>query len=727
METANDDPKAETETSALPMTHSRLIASIAQELDLSARQVGGAVHLLDEGNTIPFIARYRKEQTGSLDEEQLRAVAERLNYLRNLAARKETVLASIAEQGRLNDELEKAIATAETLQAVEDLYLPYRPKRRTRATVAREQGLEPLAEAILQQPTDQRPERLARRFLNEKVPDVEAALAGARDIVAEQMAEMAAIRQFARHQFSREAKFHVQLAAADADEQNKYELYHDFHAPLDSLQPHQVLAINRGEAEDVLRTSFTGPAAAIRRRAEQVLGLDRRSPFASHLQEAVADGYKRLLGPFLERDARRALTERADDHAIDTFQQNLRNLLLQPPLKDRTVMGVDPAYRTGCKIAVCDATGKVLETTTIYPHQPQKQWQEALDSLATLVQKHRVQAVAIGNGTASRETEKLVAELVQDLPSDVAYAIVNEAGASVYSASPLARKELPDLDVSLRGAVSIARRLQDPLAELVKIDPESIGVGLYQHDVDQKKLADSLNAVVESVVNAVGVNVNTASPALLEQVAGLSNHTAENIVAHRDEHGPFPSRSTLLDVKGIGPKAFEQSAGFLRIPDGENPLDNTAIHPENYAAVEQLLAPYPSLGAAPIEQWQRSVSRLADQLGLGEPTLADILDALARPGRDPRDDLPEPVLRTDVLSLDDLQEGMWLKGTVRNVVDFGAFVDIGVKQDGLVHISQMADRFVRNPHEIVRVGDVVDVRVLNVDKDRGRIGLSMTK
>ena len=715
----------------------QFVTQIAAELSLQPHQVAGAVRLLDEGNTIPFIARYRKEMTGSLDEEQLRLVQERLAYLRHLAARKETVLKAIAEQGKLTDELREAILAASTLQAVEDLYLPYKPKRRTRATVARERGLEPLAELILAQPHDGDPHRAAGAFVGDEVPDVEAALAGARDIVAERVAEMADVRQTARLFYTNQADLRVHLADPAADPARKYELYYDFRAPVAELLPHQVLAINRGEREGALRVTFAVEPAPLVRWIERHVGLDLDSPFASQLHAAVEDGFHRLLAPAVERDVRRALTEQAEEHAIATFRRNLRHLLMQPPLRGHTVMGIDPGYRTGCKVAVCDPTGKVLATATIYPHEPQRRWAEAKATLRSLVEAHGVQAIAIGNGTASRETERLVAELLAELdglPHRPAYAIVDEAGASVYSASPLARRELPDLDVAMRGAVSIARRLQDPLAELVKIDPKSIGVGLYQHDVNQKKLAAALDAVVESVVNAVGVNVNTASPALLARVAGLNRRLAEQIVAHRDEHGPFPTREALLDVRGLGPKAFEQAAGFLRVPDGENPLDNTAIHPESYHVVEAL---FRRLGfdavpdglrpgdLLPLDDLRARVAELAAELGVGEPTLRDILDALAKPGRDPRDDLPPPVLRHDVLTLDDLREGMVLRGTVRNVVDFGAFVDIGVKQDGLVHISELADHFVRTPHDVVHVGQVVDVRVLAVDRERGRIRLSM--
>lgn len=705
-----------------------LIQAIAKELGLTPAQVAGAVTLLDEGNTIPFIARYRKERTGTLDEEQLRAVAERLAYLRGLAERKTSVLASIQEQGQLTDDLRQAIEQAETLQAVEDLYLPYRPKRRTRATAARELGLQPLADLILAQPDRGSPVQAAQPFVQGEVADVDAALAGARDIVAEQMAETATLRQWGRERLYQRGSLQVEVKE---DPERKYETYHSFSAAIDKIQPHQVLAINRGEGEKALRVNLLDPRADLLQTAARLLQLNPRSPFAGEMQAALEDGYDRLLRPALEREIRRALTEAAEDHAIDAFQKNLRSLLLQPPLRERTVLGIDPAYRTGCKLAVCDPTGRVLITGTIYPHQPQNRREEALKTLAELIQRHQIGAIAIGNGTASRETEQLVAELLGRLgkatgtprgsSAPLAYTLVNEAGASVYSASPLARQELPDLDVSIRGAVSIARRLQDPLAELVKIDPKSIGVGLYQHDVDQKKLGQALDGVVESVVNSVGVNVNTASPALLAQVAGLTSRTAQHIVAHRDEHGPFRNRRQILKVAGIGPRAFEQAAGFLRIPEGDNPLDNTAIHPESYPAAKQLMTLPPQVRNARGEE----AANLARQLNVGEPTLADILDALAKPGRDPRDELDAPILRTDVLSMEDLQEGMQLKGTVRNVVDFGAFVDIGVKQDGLVHVSQMADRYVRDPHSVVQVGDVIDVRILSIDKERGRIGLSM--
>lgn len=717
---------------------------IATELELTPAQVTGAIELLDAGNTIPFIARYRKEATGGLDEVQLRRIEARLAYLRNLAARVDTVLRSIAEQGKLTPELEARIRAAATLQEVEDLYLPYRPKRRTRATIARERGLEPLAVLLLADATNKKPLPttpidVASSFLGDDVPTPEDALAGARDIVAEMVSDDADVRGLARRLTQEEGYLISRLASEEADPEGKYQLYHDFSAPLRTLAPHQLLAINRGEKEGALKVRLEAPEDLILGQIETRY-IRRRSPAAAQVREAIEDGYDRLVRPAIERELRGGLTETADEHAIDVFATNLRNLLLQPPLRGKTVMGIDPGYRTGCKVAVVDPTGKYLDSTTIYPHQPQKRWAEAKATLGALCIRHNVDVIAIGNGTASRETESLVAELIGDLRQTgtykrkLAYTIVSEAGASVYSASSLAREELPQLDVSMRGAVSIARRLQDPLAELVKIDPRSIGVGLYQHDVDQKQLTQALDAVVEDAVNAVGVDVNTASPALLRYVAGIGKKLAENIVAHRDEHGPFRSRAELKKVRGMGEKTFQQAAGFLRVPGSRNRLDETAIHPESYPVVRQLFdlaglngreRNLPNLIAR--FRAENDLAELAELLEVGEPTLADIFDALIQPGRDPRDELPGPVLRQDVLSIEDLREGMVLKGVVRNVVDFGAFVDIGVKQDGLVHVSEMAERYVRNPHAVVAVGDVVEVRVIKVDKGRGRISLSMKK
>ncbi|MCB0255277.1 MAG: RNA-binding transcriptional accessory protein [Anaerolineae bacterium] len=729
----------------------QLIAVIAAELGLRIDQVTGAVELLDAGNTIPFIARYRKEATGGLDEVQLRQIETRLAYLRNLAERKQAVLASIDEQGKLTPELRSAIESADTLQKVEDLYLPYRPKRRTRATVARERGLEPLAERMLEQGAAVDIDRLAGGFLNAEVATVDDALAGARDIIAEHVSEDAISREIARRETQRDGMVLVRLAKKGADPGNKYEMYHEFRAPVADLPPHQLLAINRGETEGVLKVSLDAPDDLIVGQIENRVLTNPRSPFAAHVRAAVEDGYSRLIAPSIERETRGGLTEVSDDHAIHVFATNLKALLMQPPIRGKVVMGIDPGFRTGCKVAVVDGTGKYLASFTIYPHEPQRERQRSKDLLLAAVQRFGVEILAVGNGTASRETEQLAAEVIADWEGGegrkgkegkegkegkkgkrLAYVMVSEAGASVYSASGLARDEFPDLDVSMRGAVSIARRLQDPLAELVKIDPKSIGVGLYQHDVDQKKLAGTLDAVVEDAVNAVGVDANTASPALLKYVAGVGPKLAQNIVAWRDENGPFQKRSDLLKVKGLGPKAYQQAAGFLRVPESRNPLDRTTVHPESYAVAENLLSladlnwRMVDLSARLRQFRSRSdLQALAELLDVGVPTLNDIFEALLRPGRDPRDDLPAPVLRHDVLSLDDLSEGMVLTGTVRNVVDFGAFVDIGVKHDGLVHVSQMADRYVRNPYEVVSVGDVVQVKVVKIDRERGRIGLSM--
>jgi uncharacterized protein len=715
------------------MTTSDIITAITGELHLARNQVASAVALFDEGNTIPFVARYRKEMTGGLDEEELRQIEARLAYLRRLAERKATVLKSIGEQGKLTPELTAAIEAATSLQAVEDLYLPYKPKRRTRATVARERGLEPLADLLMAQEGTHPLEQLAEGFLSDEVPDVEAALAGARDILAERVTEDATVRGQARS-LARERSFVVcQLAAdqSEADPKGKYRLYHDLVLPLVEVQPHQWLAIKRGEADGALKVRLDLPDDDILDLMEVSFLRGPATPIRDQVQASITDGYKRLLAPGLQRDLRSASTDQADDHAIQVFTANLRKLLLQPPLRGKVLMGIDPGYRTGCKVALVDPTGKVLGTSTIYPHQPQKRWDEAKATLDEAIVTAGVDIVAIGNGTASRESEQLVAEVIA-AHSGIQYAIVSEAGASVYSASKLAREELPEMDVSMRGAVSIARRLQDPLAELVKIDPRSIGVGLYQHDVDQKNLAGALDAVIESVVNHVGVGVNTASPALLGHVAGLSKRVAANVVAHRDEQGPFKKRSELKKVKGLGDKAYQQAAGFLRVPESGNPLDNTPIHPESYPVVRRLLElagtrlkARDMLGRVQAVRDELGLAGLAELLEVGEPTLLDIVDGLARPGRDPRDDLPPPILRQDVLKIEDLREGMRLQGTVRNVVDFGAFVDIGVKQDGLVHVSRMADRYVRNPFDIVSVGDVVDVTVISVDLDRGRIGLSM--
>jgi uncharacterized protein len=718
-------------------TNQAIAHVIATELSISLRQVQSASALLDDDNTVPFIARYRKEMTGGLDEEQLRVIAQRLTYLRQLGERKGAVLRSIDEQGKLTRELQTALEAATTLQQVEDLYRPYKPRRRTRATMARERGLEPLAELILAQPTDVTDhDRLAQPFLTDKVPLADDAFSGARDIIAEIVTDDAEVRERARELARREAYVRVSLADQSRDERGVYRHYYEFVDRAQRLKPHQVLAINRGEKDGILKVTLEAPDEEQLAIITQKYRPIRASILADDLWSAIEDGYQRLLSPSIERDVRRELGEAADRHAIDVFATNLRALLLQPPLREMTVMGIDPGYRTGCKVALVDATGKYLASTTIYPHEPQRKWDEAQATLQAMVAHASVDVIAIGNGTASRETEQLVAELIGAIrkPPRPRYVIVNEAGASVYSASRLARDELPDLDVSMRGAVSIARRLQDPLSELVKIDPKSIGVGLYQHDVNQNALDETLDGVVESAVNSVGVDVNTASPALMRYVSGFGPKTAKALVIRRDERGPYDKLQSLLQVSGIGPKTFEQAAGFMRIRKGQEPLDNTPIHPESYPVVDRLFALMDMSGdeadlARRISALRQEypLRELAQLLDVGEPTLADILDALVRPGRDPRDDLPKPLLRSDVLSIEDLEPGMRLTGTVRNVVDFGAFVDVGVKQDGLVHISRMADHYVQDPYSVVRVGDVVDVTVLEVDLDRGRIALSMQK
>jgi uncharacterized protein len=718
-----------------------ILPRLARELKLRPEQVERSVALLDDGNTIPFITRYRKEATGGLDEEQLRVLAERLAYLRGLEERRVAVRAALEEGGHLTPEIAQALAAADTLQVIEDIYLPFRPKRRTRAQAAREQGLAPLAELLLAQDARGKSrDALAQSFVDAErgVIDVEAAYAGARDIVAETVAETASVRQAVREATRRTGTLAVSRAKDGEDPQGKFQLYYEFAAPLRDLPPHRVLAINRGEREEVLKVGLDANHEAF------VSTLQKRYAKASgwigdEVRAAVADGYRRLLSPAIERELRAELTERAETHALMVFAANLRGLLLQPPLRGRVVLGIDPGYRTGCKVAAVDATGKYLGGGLIYLHQPDK----ARADLVRHAKQWGAQIIAIGNGTASRETEALVAQVLREskaeLPRLAGYTLVSEAGASVYSASPAARDEFPTLDATERGTISIARRLQDPLAELVKIDPKALGVGLYQHDVDQKQLAARLETVVESAVNYVGVDLNTASAALLTYVAGLNSRVAKAVVAQRDEAGPFRSRGDLKKVKGLGPKAFEQAAGFLRVPDAADPLDGTAIHPESYPAARKLIATFgqpeggkkpslPAVAARVREQLKgngQSLAALAAELGVGEPTLADILDAMARPGRDPREDLSPPILREDVLKMEDLQPGMTLKGTVRNVVDFGAFVDIGVKQDGLVHVSELAARRVSHPLDVVQVGDVVDVRVLSVDVARGRIALSM--
>ena len=705
-----------------------IIEQLARELNRPAEHIENVVRLLDEGNTIPFIARYRKELHGSMDDTALRTLEERLAYLRNLTERKESVKASIAEQEKLTDELAAAIDAAQTLAEVEDLYRPYKPKRRTRATVAKEKGLEPLAALLFAQERDcPRPEEAAADYLSAEkgVETVADALQGANDIVAEWISDDAAIRRSLRELLEKRGTLRS-LAATEED--SVYRLYYDFEQPLSRLQGHQILAINRGEKEKML-------SATVLLDRELALPLLRRavvkpgSAAMEFVKAAAEDAYDRLIYPSLEREMRAALTDKASEGAIKMFALNLKPLLMQPPVKGHVTMGLDPGYAHGCKVAVIDATGKVLDTTVVYPTYGERQENEAITKLAQLVKKHGVEHIAIGNGTASRETEQMTVELIHKVGGGLSYMIVSEAGASVYSASKLAAEEFPQFDVNLRSAVSIARRLQDPLAELVKIDPKAIGVGQYQHDMPQKELDASLNAVVEDCVNAVGVDLNTASPSLLTRVAGLNGTIAKNIVAFREENGVFTTRRQLLKVAKLGPKAFEQCAGFLRVPESKNVLDNTGVHPESYDAAKGLLE---LLGATPKDARDLparlnayGAEKAAVALGVGVPTLRDIAKELSKPGRDPRDELPAPILRTDVLDIKDLKPGMVLTGTVRNVIDFGVFVDIGVHQDGLVHISQVCNKFIKHPSEAVAVGDVVKVVVLDVDEKKHRISLSM--
>ncbi len=718
------------------MTDQEMFKLIANELDLKPIQVSHTIELLDAGNTVPFIARYRKEVTGSLDENQIRAIEDRMHYLRALEARKETILKSIEEQGKMTPELAAKIKAVAKLQELEDLYLPYKPKKRTRATVAKEKGLEPLAELILKQETTSgTPEEYAAQFINaeKEVESVEQAMQGARDIVAETVSDDADVRKAVRELTFKEGL--IESAVRSVQERTPYEMYYEYSELVKRIPPHRILAINRGEKESVLKVSVTVDEQKVIAAIEKRYVTNERSVFTGHLKTALKDAYLRLIAPSIQREVRSALTEKADEHAIGVFATNLKNLLLQPPVRGKIIMGIDPGFRTGCKVAVIDRTGKYLEGATIYPHPPQNRYLDAKATIRALVDKYNVDIIAIGNGTASRETEQLAAELIGEMQnqSELRYIIVSEAGASVYSASKVAQQEFPDLEAAMRGNISIARRLQDPLAELVKIDPKSIGVGLYQHDVNQRQLAKALTQVVESAVNMVGVNLNTASASLLRYVSGLTSRTAESIVRQRDQNGAFKNREQLKDVEGIGEIAFQQAAGFLRIPDGNNPLDNTSIHPESYGATQKLLERFEisdvrqegKLLRQRIKTSDVSLQELLSELDMGEPTFFDILDNLEKPGLDPRDELPPPIFKSDVLKMEDLREGMTLKGTVRNVVDFGAFVDIGVKQDGLVHVSQMGKKYVKNPMEVVAVGDVIDVKVVSIDLERGRIGLSM--
>ncbi len=709
-----------------------IITALAQELNVKKYQAEAAVKLIDEGNTIPFIARYRKEATGALNDEVLRNLYDRLNYLRGLEEKKNQVLASIQEQGKLTEELRAQILAAETMVVVDDLYRPFRPKRRTRATIAKEKGLEPLANLIFLQRTEKPIEEEANAFLNpeKEVYTVQDAIEGAKDIIAECISDEAGYRIYIRGLTIKKGR--IVSAAKDKEAESVYEMYYEFDEPLSKVAGHRILALNRGEAEKILTVKIEAPEDEILRYLHRQ-AIRRDNQYTTPLlADAVSDSYKRLIAPAIEREIRSALTEQAQDGAIKVFGKNLEQLLMQPPIAGQTVLGWDPAFRTGCKLAVVDSTGKVLDTVVIYPTAPQNKVEESKKILKKLIQTYGVTLISVGNGTASRESEMVIVELLKEIPQKVQYVIVNEAGASVYSASKLATEEFPNFDVGQRSAASIARRLQDPLAELVKIDPKSIGVGQYQHDMNQKKLGEALGGVVEGCVNKVGVDLNTASASLLEYISGISKAVAKNIVAYREENGRFTARTQLLKVAKLGPKAYEQCAGFLRISGGKNPLDATSVHPESYGATEKLLE---KLGytAGDLKQGNlkgiakkaQDIKKLSKELEVGELTLADIVKELEKPARDPREDMPKPILRNDVLDMKDLTPGMVLKGTVRNVIDFGAFVDIGVHQDGLVHISQICERYIKHPLEAVSVGDIVEVKVLDVDLKKQRIALTM--
>ncbi|MCM3180477.1 RNA-binding transcriptional accessory protein [Cytobacillus horneckiae] len=711
----------------------QVMTVIAKEQSLSLKQVKNTISLIEEGNTVPFIARYRKEMTGALDEVQIRDIVERWQYIQNLDQRKDEVTRLIDEQGKLTPELSQQIEKASKLQEVEDLYRPYKQKRRTKATVAKEKGLEPFAQWILAFSSDISPDEKASQFINEEkgVSSIEEAFAGAKDIIAETVSDDADSRKGIRLETYKNGKVESTLKDETKDEKKVYEMYYEYDESVAKIVPHRILALNRGEKEEVLRIGVKSNAERILNELNKRWIKKPHSPSADIVKEAIEDAYKRLIQPSIEREIRGELTEKAEEQAIKIFSENLRKLLLQPPLKGKVVLAVDPAYRTGCKMAVIDETGKVLKIEVIYPHPPVSKQKEAKSKVIQLLKSFHVKMVAIGNGTASRETEQFIADILKEVNEEIFYLIVNEAGASVYSASDIAREEFPELQVEERSAVSIGRRLQDPLAELVKIDPKSVGVGQYQHDVSQKKLTESLDFVVETAVNQVGVNVNTASTSLLQHVAGLSKTVANNIVKKREEEGKFVSRKQLKKIPRLGAKTYEQAIGFLRIIDGEEPLDRTGIHPETYSEVNKLLDRL-NLSSADLgtPSLRDSLSHIdiketAGELGIGELTLSDIIDALVKPGRDPRDELPAPLLKQDVLQLDDLNEGMELQGTVRNVVDFGAFVDIGVKQDGLVHISKLSNKFVKHPLDVVSVGDVVTVWVDSVDKNKGRVALTM--
>lgn len=708
---------------------------LTKELNVKKWQVEAAIKLIDEGNTIPFISRYRKEATGALNDEQLRQLFERLTYLRNLEEKKEQVLSSIEEQGKLTEELRKQIMEAETLVVVDDLYRPYRPKRRTRATIAKEKGLETLAALIAMQKTTEPIEKSAKAYLSEEkgVETVEEAIAGAKDIIAEHISDEADYRIYLRNFTMKQGKL-ISTAKDDAVE-SVYEMYYDFEEPINKLAGHRILALNRGEKEKILQLKIEVPEEKVLQYLEKKV-LQNDNPYTTPiLKEVIADSYKRLIFPAIEREIRSELTEKAEDGAISVFGKNLEQLLMQPPIANKVVLGWDPAFRTGCKLAVVDETGKVLDTTVIYPTAPTtpQKIAQAKETLKKLIRKYGITLISLGNGTASRESEMIIVELLKEIPENVQYMITNEAGASVYSASKLATEEFPQFDVGQRSATSIARRVQDPLAELVKIEPKSIGVGQYQHDLNQKKLSETLSGVVEDCVNKVGVDLNTASAPLLSYISGISSTVAKNIVAYREENGRFKSRKELLKVAKLGPKAFEQCAGFMRITGGKNPLDSTSVHPESYEVAEKLLErqgfSLQDIREGKLSSLSKTIKdkkKLAQELGVGEITLQDIVKELEKPGRDPRDEMPKPILRTDVLEMKDLTEGMVLKGTVRNVIDFGVFVDIGVHQDGLVHISQITDKkFIKHPLEAVSVGDIVDVKVMSVDVKKKRIQLTM--
>ena len=709
-----------------------VIEKIAEELEIGAGQVKAAVQLIDEGCTIPFIARYRKEATGALNDEVLRNLYDRLAYLRNLEDKKQTVLASIEEQGKLTEELKTQILAAETQVAVDDLYRPYRPKRRTRATIAKEKGLEPLANTLLQQDLTTSIEEEAAKYIDpeKEVEDAKDALAGAKDILAELISDHADYRTRIREITMKKGR--LVSNAKDLETESVYEMYYDYDEALSSVAGHRTLALNRGEKEKILTVKVEAPVEDIIQYLDKQVITEPGAQTAPILHEVVVDAYDRLIAPAIEREIRNDLTEKAEDGAIKVFGKNLEQLLMQPPIKGQVVLGWDPAFRTGCKLAVVDATGKVLDTTVIYPTAPQNKVEESKTVVKKLIAKYHITLISLGNGTASRESEQIIVDLLKEIPVPVQYVIVNEAGASVYSASKLATEEFPNFDVGQRSATSMARRLQDPLAELVKIDPKSIGVGQYQHDMNQKKLSEALSGVVEDCVNRVGVDLNTASASLLEYISGISRTIAKNIVCYREENGEFSSRAQLLKVAKLGPKAYEQCAGFMRITGGKNPLDATGVHPESYAATKELLArlgySLEDVSSRAVVGISRKISdykTLAGELGVGELTLRDIVKELEKPARDPREDMPKPILRSDVLEIKDLKPGMILKGTVRNVIDFGAFVDIGVHQDGLVHISEICDHFIKHPLEAVSVGDIVDVKVLSVDEKKERIQLSM--